>query len=329
MPVTSFLRTWIKKLCPVIFSFVCYTSTIAQNVITGQVKDSKGWNLVGVSIYIKGTSVGTVTDTDGFFSIKLTDSLRKAKDNVTLLIRAVGYIAREITLALKDSSFISLVLEFNESGLNEVVVVGYDIKKKNPKSFVSFPWPPPVPSAQKTIQSEIFSFSENLGDVNKILTQALESLGYVDRAYYYVPGGFVLVTKIEQINEKGEPLSDPGRWSIKVRPIGKLSWQGYLKSLFFTTPGYFRILAFVVTNKSFSSSRTKVSRQTALEWLYYGMNILPYEIGQNKYSKDHYCTILIYEYKKPESDEAILDVPSLISTENHLKNSKIINALNR
>jgi len=298
-----------------------------QVKVTGQIKDTGNHPIAGVSIVIKGTRIGTMTDASGFFSLKLNDSIPTVNDSMKIRIATVGYTAKEVSVSFKDPSFISVTLNESGAALNEVVVTAVGVK--NPKGFVSFPWPPPNPSAQTLLDQDYFSSSHNLKDVDNTLVHALKSLGYSDLAYYYVPDGFALVTKIEQMNDKGETLSEPARWSAHVKPLTKLSWSQYLRSLFFSTPGYFRIIVFVVTDKPFTSSGKRVGRETASQWLYYGLNVLPYEIGSRKLTDDYRCTALIYEYKKPESDDAILDLPGIISGDEHLERSKIINALKR
>ncbi len=107
----------------------------------------------------------------------------------------------------------------------------------------------------------------------------------------------------------------------------KASWTSYLKSLFFSTPGYFRIIVFTVTNKPFTSSGKKINKETAIGWLYKGLNVLPQDIGNKKFGKDYNCTALVYEYKKPESVDAFLVIPGLITAYDHLVKSRIITKL--
>ena len=64
--------------------FVVMTHNLfAQNIVTGSVKDDTGQFLPGVSVIVKGTTNGTVTDTDGKFSISVGK-------NVTLVFSFVG-----------------------------------------------------------------------------------------------------------------------------------------------------------------------------------------------------------------------------------------------
>lgn len=92
-----------------------------QNPIRGVVYDALKEPLIGVSVLIKGTTVGTVTDVDGTFSIEATP-------NTIIEFSYVGYETKTITI--KNSDFIEVILEENAKILDEVVVVGYGVQKK-------------------------------------------------------------------------------------------------------------------------------------------------------------------------------------------------------
>lgn len=93
-------------------------------VITGKVVDETGAGLPGVSIKIKGTSNGAVTDPNGSFSIN-------APDNAILVFSFIGYQTQEVAVAGKTS--ISVKLVPSAKGLNEVVVTALGISKEQKK----------------------------------------------------------------------------------------------------------------------------------------------------------------------------------------------------
>jgi iron complex outermembrane recepter protein len=90
-------------------------SSTAQTV-TGVVKDEKGEPMPGISVVIKGTTKGTVTDIDGKFSLD-------AEVGNTLVLTSVGYIKQEITVT-KDMTALNIVLKEDLAVLGEVTVVG-------------------------------------------------------------------------------------------------------------------------------------------------------------------------------------------------------------
>lgn len=89
--------------------------------VTGKVSDSTGEPLIGVNVSIKGTTVGTVTDVDGLFSLD-------AATGDVLNISFIGFEARE--LPIKNQSDYAIILNDDLQALDEVVVVGYGTQKK-------------------------------------------------------------------------------------------------------------------------------------------------------------------------------------------------------
>jgi TonB-linked SusC/RagA family outer membrane protein len=94
----------------------------AQNItVKGTVSDKTGAGLAGVTVAVKGTTIGTQTDGNGHYSIN-------APANGTMAFSFIGYTSKEVVIANK--SVINETLEDNTTGLNEVVVIGYGTQKK-------------------------------------------------------------------------------------------------------------------------------------------------------------------------------------------------------
>src|SRR5690606_6231212 len=92
------------------------------NEIRGTVTDENGQGLPGVSILIKGTQRGMITDTDGRFTIDVPNG------NAVLVFSYVGYQTQEIEVG--NNTTLNVILEVDEKSLEEVVVVGYGVQKK-------------------------------------------------------------------------------------------------------------------------------------------------------------------------------------------------------
>ncbi|MFA7140413.1 MAG: SusC/RagA family TonB-linked outer membrane protein, partial [Proteiniphilum sp.] len=90
--------------------------------ISGKVTDARGEPLPGATVLIKGTSIGTVTDVDGIFSLRIPVNA------ATLQVSFVGMKTQEIPVAGRTS--FNVVLEEEAIGLEEVVAVGYGVQKK-------------------------------------------------------------------------------------------------------------------------------------------------------------------------------------------------------
>lgn len=89
--------------------------------ITGKVTDASGEALVGVSILVKGTTIGTVTDIEGAYALD-------ADEKGTLVFSYTGFVSQEIAIGGRSKIDVSLVAD--SKILDEVVVVGYGSQKK-------------------------------------------------------------------------------------------------------------------------------------------------------------------------------------------------------
>lgn len=90
--------------------------------VTGTVSDEMGIPLPGVSIVIKGSSVGTISDGDGAFSLNIEE------ERSVLVFSFVGYLLQEITV--NNQSVITVKLLPNATDLEEFVVVGYGTESR-------------------------------------------------------------------------------------------------------------------------------------------------------------------------------------------------------
>jgi TonB-dependent starch-binding outer membrane protein SusC len=108
----------MKKLLLFCFFLVFAFDSNAQNrQITGQVKDATtGETLPGVNIAIKGTKTGVSTNSDGKFTISVSN-------NATLVMSFVGYVAQNVNVG--DRSVVDVTLEPATTMLDEVVYIGY------------------------------------------------------------------------------------------------------------------------------------------------------------------------------------------------------------
>lgn len=94
----------------------------AQVNVKGKVSDESGEPLIGASVFIKGTTSGTVTDFDGNFEIGIPSSSEK------LVFSYIGYETKEELVGARN--FINVILQQRKEGLDEIVVVGYGTQKR-------------------------------------------------------------------------------------------------------------------------------------------------------------------------------------------------------
>ncbi len=107
-------------LLPTLLSFSL--TALAQQKVTGKVKDSSGEPVIGASVVVKGNNtMGTITDFDGNFMLDVP-----AKS--VLVISYIGYVTQEVPTAGKNS--LEIVLKEDTKTLDEVVVIGYGTQRK-------------------------------------------------------------------------------------------------------------------------------------------------------------------------------------------------------
>ena len=94
-----------------------------DRVIQGTITDPNGEPIIGATIQIKNTSIGTVSDFNGAFSFTVPDS------SVMLVVSYLGYLTLEVEIG--NQSEFNLVLQENVQELSEVVVVGYGKQENN------------------------------------------------------------------------------------------------------------------------------------------------------------------------------------------------------
>ena len=93
-----------------------------QKSLSGKVTDSSGASLPGVSVIIKGTTYGVITDANGVYS------LPNVSDNTTLVFSFVGMKTQEILVGEKTT--INVKMQEESIGIEEVVAVGYGTAQK-------------------------------------------------------------------------------------------------------------------------------------------------------------------------------------------------------
>ncbi len=111
------------------FAIVCLALMVsgmaayAQKAVTGKVTDgSDGSGLPGVSVSVKGTTTGSVTDATGSYKVNV------ASDDAVLAFSFIGYVSQEV--AVGNRSSIDIALAADLQSLQEVVVIGYGEAKR-------------------------------------------------------------------------------------------------------------------------------------------------------------------------------------------------------
>jgi TonB-linked SusC/RagA family outer membrane protein len=174
----------------------------AAIIVSGKVTDTKGLVLPGVSVLIKGTTNGAVTDTSGNYRISVPD------DNAVLVFGYVGYLTQEVAVAGRGTINITMLEE--AKNLDEVVVVAYGkttqrtstgaLQSVNAKELQD------IPAAQFTqkLQGKLagVEISENSGRPGQGIQVRVRGSASISTgaAPLYVVDGFPIVGDISNIN---------------------------------------------------------------------------------------------------------------------------------
>lgn len=102
---------------------LCCVPAFAQNFsVKGTIIDSTGEPLIGVNVSIKGTTIGTISDLDGKYTLEAPSS------NSIIVFSFIGYKTEEVTIGSQKT--IDMTLNDDTQLIEEVVVVGYGVQKK-------------------------------------------------------------------------------------------------------------------------------------------------------------------------------------------------------
>src|SRR3569833_1064849 len=106
---------------PLLLLFSLFVSA-QQRVISGRVTDAAGKGVAGVSVTVKGQSIGTTTSDDGSYSLNIPSNA------TTLVFSSVGFTSQEV--AIRGNAPLNISLQSTAGNLNEVVVIGYGTARK-------------------------------------------------------------------------------------------------------------------------------------------------------------------------------------------------------
>jgi len=189
-----------------------------------------------------------------------------------------------------------------------------------------FPWPPPASSTMVVLPRTFFTSVPDLrtlGDLNLLLAKVLDNGGYFERSYYVVPGGYAIVTRIEQIDQAGSPLQSPARWSRAKATPRYPTLRDWAVSLFRATEGNYRVILFVVTNIPFSQSSSRIGMDEIDTWRTNGVNTLPIDLKEAKIPKDCNITALIYDFERGPDAKVTFMTDGILDAVTQLKNTGI------
>ena len=108
------------RMLALMFGLFLSVGAFAQIEVKGHVKDAQGEPIIGATVRVANTQVATVTDFDGNFALK-------ANQGADITVSYIGYQ----TATVKAAPSIEVTLQDDAALLNEVVVIGYGVARKN------------------------------------------------------------------------------------------------------------------------------------------------------------------------------------------------------
>ena len=116
------LRSWAAIFAILLFAPFALKAQVGTHTVSGDVVDSKNSPMAGVSITVKGTTTGTVTDEQGHYT------LANVSNSAVLVFSYTGYDSQEF--AIQGRPVVNVTMKENDASLNEVVVIGYGTARR-------------------------------------------------------------------------------------------------------------------------------------------------------------------------------------------------------
>lgn len=166
-------------------AFPIIQQAVLKNKMRGVVVDVNGDPIVGASVLVKGTSMGTITDLDGNFSIAHSDA-------VTLVVSYVGFKTKEVKVSSRTPLAITLLEDSRI--LNDVVVVGYGTQRKEE-----------LTSSVTSIKSDDFLQGEN-NDAASLIRGKVAGLAVVNSSANPLAGSEIMLRGVTTLKANAAPL---------------------------------------------------------------------------------------------------------------------------
>jgi TonB-dependent starch-binding outer membrane protein SusC len=176
----------MRRYATLLLIFVTSVALAQERVVTGKVTaGDDGSAIPGVNILEKGTSNGTVSDTEGNYRINVSQ-------NATLVFSFVGYAAQEVPVGSQSS--VNVSLQSDVTSLSEVVVVGYGSQEKKE-----------ITSSVVSLSTEQFN-KGNINDPSQLLQGKVPGLSIYNKGGDPNTGATIRLRGISTVGANASPL---------------------------------------------------------------------------------------------------------------------------
>lgn len=188
------MKTKFSGILTLLLAFVVQLTFAQEKTISGTVSDGSGLPLPGATVLIKGTTTGTSSDFDGYYSIT-------ASQGSTLVFSFVGYATKEVTVGAANT--INVVLEEDAAALEEVVVtafgqvrqkksLGYAATRVTSEEITEVATSNPLETLSGKIAGVDISAPAQPGASTKVVFRGFSSITGSNRPLYVVNGSPIL-----------------------------------------------------------------------------------------------------------------------------------------
>lgn len=183
-------------------------------------------------------------------------------------------------------------------------------------------WPLPAPSARLVLPRETGAWAQQrgmkVGDIAARVQAALTAAGYSETSSYSVPDGFVIVTRLEQIERDGTAKCGAERWNVEAPGQDDSFFLKVLKGMAGATSGNYRLFIFVVSTDDRAPTAVEPSYGDAKLWFLRGSAALSAETASRPVTAGHRMSVLVYEFEAITKQKVLARAPGLLTCEDHL-----------
>ena len=301
-------------------------------VVSGTVTDATGAAVPGAQVTVYNAGIQRTATTNGSGNYAVTGL---PWGTYSVLIISSGFMEEKITGVALTAAASAKANAMLRVGTTSTVQAGGNTVQPTP--IPGFPTHPPLASAWAPLPALVAPGGHpTLGDFDRVLSSALDRVGYSTKGYYSYPDGFALATRIEQIFPDGRSMPLPARFSL-LPPVPKVFSLSYLEGIVVPRKGYFRVIVFIVTDLPIVQTQDPATSDQAAGWPSGGATKLPSKISKAATPNGISVTAFIYEFKNSTADDSskltLLDSATLqgaeplLDAKQHLQESGLWAAL--
>ena len=255
-----------------------------------------------------------------------TQSQRVVGDNV--------YDVKQSPKVGVSSKFDTYSAEYVGSGDNGVTPTPSPSAQTTPTPTILPTLPiffPPKSTATVELPLNLSYGALTLKELSDRISKAFDEAGYERRSYFWLDKehapGFAIITHIEQIRADGTPVTT-GRWSFDLPSYEHFSIPSFVKAMFKSDAGHYRMIALVVSRVPFQEKEEPMTQDQEKK-LEGGPKFLARTSDSDlTVTKDYHCIAYVYEFeRRTRNDDPVFKDSSDVSASAHLKSTPLWGAL--